>query len=342
MVTRRKALAYLGAAGAYAVAAQKGFADHVAVQTGAGWEKYPGNPVMDSKYGTLFDMSVIHEDNKLRMWLSWWDKNSIALSESKDGIHWSAPEEVLSPNPASGWEDFINRPSVVHREDGYHMWYTGQVRFKTLSAEGRQDGRSAIGYAKSHDGKTWVRQSKTPVLVPKVQWEGVAVMNPDVHWDKKNKQWRMWYCGGAQYEPNAVGHATSTDGFHWTRDELNPVLRPDPAYEWEQQRVSGAQIIPQDGWFYALYIGYRDIDHAQIGLARSKDGRQNWKRCPGNPIIRPSGDGFDADACYKPFAVYMDGRWLLWYNGRNSHHGWHERLGLATNRRRDLGFGLPR
>jgi predicted GH43/DUF377 family glycosyl hydrolase len=113
-------------------------------------------------------------------------------------------------------------------------------------------------------------------------------------------------------------------------------MRPDPSHAWEQQRVAGIQVIPQDEWFYALYIGYRDIDHAQIGLARSKDGRRDWQRCPQNPIIRATGNGFDSDACYKPYAVYAEGKWMLWYNGRNEHL---EQIGLATNQRRDLGFG---
>lgn len=336
MVTRRDALSLFGAAGLCAMAARRGFgADGTVEQATAGWHKFPENPVLGRQYGTCFDIAVIHEDAKFRMWLSWRPKKSIALSESADGIHWSAPEIVLGPNLGSGWEDDINRPSVVHREDGYHMWYTGQTSSKALTAEGHEDGHSAIGYATSQDGKTWVRQSKTPVIAPALAWEGVALMCPDVHWDKKGKRWRMWYSGGAQYEPNAIGHAVSKDGLHWEKDELNPVLRPDPTLAWEQQRVAGVQVIPQGEWFYALYIGYRDIDHAQIGLARSKDGRRDWQRCPQNPIIRASGNGFDADACYKPYAVYAEGKWMLWYNGRNEHL---EQIGLATNQRRDLGF----
>jgi predicted GH43/DUF377 family glycosyl hydrolase len=51
------------------------------------------------------------------------------------------------------------------------------------------------------------------------------------------------------------------------------------------------------------------------GLARSRDGIANWVRHAGNPIVRPTA-GWDADACYKPYAVYANGRWMLWYNGR--------------------------
>ena len=269
------------------------------------------------------------------MWLSWRPKKSVAISESSDGIHWSAPRIVVPPNPSSGWEDDINRPSVVKRGDGYHMWYTGQTWSKAPSAEGREDGHSAIGYATSSNGVDWVRQSSKPVLTAKAPWEDVALMCPHVLWDAKGGQWRMWYSGGAQYEPNAVGHATSKDGLHWVKDAANPVFRPDPHYEWEKQRVAGIQVLREGEWFYAFYIGYRDIDHAQIGLARSRDGLHHWERCPSNPILRATGSGFDADACYKPYAVYSGGKWMLWYNGRNAHL---EQIGLATKNRASLGF----
>jgi hypothetical protein len=57
----------------------------------------------------------------------------------------------------------------------------------------------------------------------------------------------------------------------------------------------------------------------------------------GNPIIVPTVDGWDADACYKPFVVFdkKQNKWLLWYNGR---HGQFEQVGLATKTGLDLGF----
>ena len=37
----------------------------------AGWRKYDRNPVMGGKYGTCFDISVLQDGGKYRMWLSW-------------------------------------------------------------------------------------------------------------------------------------------------------------------------------------------------------------------------------------------------------------------------------
>ena len=47
--------------------------------TTAGWKKFDGNPVMGGKYGTCFDIAVLQEDAKYRMWLSWRPKKSVAI-----------------------------------------------------------------------------------------------------------------------------------------------------------------------------------------------------------------------------------------------------------------------
>ena len=177
--------------------------------------KSDANPVLGGNLGTCFDIAVLKDGENYRMYFSWRPRASVALVESKDGVHWSEPLIVLGPNKESDWEGDINRPVVVKRTDGYHMWYTGQAR-----------GHSWIGYATSADGKIWKRMSDKPVLSPDKPWEKVAVMCPHVIWDEQAKIFRMWYSGGEQYEPNAIGYATSPDGLHWTKHVSNPVFGP--------------------------------------------------------------------------------------------------------------------
>ena len=296
-----------------------------APETSAGWKKFEGNPVIGGQYGTCFDISVLREGGAYRMWLSWRPKKSLALVESKDGVHWSEPPQiVLGPRQETGWEDDLNRPVVLKREDGYHLWYTGQAK-----------GHSWIGYATSPDGLAWKRMSEKPVLSPEKPWEKVAVMCPHVLWDAGSQQFRMWYSGGEQNEPNAIGYATSPDGLTWTKHEANPVFAPDPDSAWEKHKVTACQVEKRDGWHLMFYIGFRDEAHAQIGVARSRDGLTNWQRHPGNPIVRPGENRWDHDACYKPYAIFDGAKWLLWYNGR---HGGLEQIGVVLHEGEDLGF----
>jgi beta-1,2-mannobiose phosphorylase / 1,2-beta-oligomannan phosphorylase len=298
-----------------------------APKTAGGWVKYTNNPVLGGDLGTCFDVSVLKEGDLFRMWISWRPRQSIALVESKDGIHWSEPPRiVLGPRRETGWEGDVNRPVVIKRDDGYHMWYTGQSR-----------GRSRIGYATSPDGVVWKRMSETPVLSPDQPWEKVAVMCPDVLWDAGAKTFRMWYSGGEQYEPDAIGYATGSDGIIWTKHADSRVFKSDPSAAWEKYKVTACQVVQDDGWYLMFYIGFRDVDHAQIGLARSKDGISNWERNPANPIVHTDPDAWDHDACYKPYAIYDGQNWLLWYNGR---HGSLEQIGVALHKGHDLGF-LP-
>jgi predicted GH43/DUF377 family glycosyl hydrolase len=291
--------------------------------TGAGWVKYDHNPVLGGKLGTCFDVAVLRDGDKYRMWFSWRPKKSIALTESDDGLRWSDPQIVLGPR-ASGWEDDINRPAVLKRPDAYHLWYTGQAK-----------GRSWIGHATSPDGKAWKRAGEKPVLPPEAKWEKSALMCPDVMWDEDKQLYRMWYSGGEQYEPDAIGYATSRDGDTWTKFAENPIFAADRKSTWEQHKVTACQVIRRGAWYYMFYIGFRDVDHARIGLARSRDGVSQWQRHPGNPIISPTPGAWDHDAVYKPSAIFDGKRWILWYNGRR---GGEEQIGVAMHEGEDLGF----
>jgi sucrose-6-phosphate hydrolase SacC (GH32 family) len=297
-------------------------------ESGSGWVKYDNNPVLGGKFGTIFDISVLKVPNGYLMYCSWRPKKSIAISESKDGFRWSDPVVILSPDSTTGWEGDLNRPVVVKRADGYHMWYTGQV------STGGRDGISKIGYATSKDGRHWKRMSKKPVLSPEMPWEKTAVMCPDVLWDNTAKVYKMWYSGGEQYEPDAIGYATSKDGINWRKYGANPVFANDPTHLWEKAKVTACQVIKDEKGYYMFYIGFRDVDYAQIGIARSKDGITNWVRNPSNPIIKPGPD-WDASAVYKPFAIYDGKQWLLWYNGR---HDGVEQIGVAIHQGKSLGF----
>lgn len=296
--------------------------------TNAGFEKYENNPVHGGDLGTCFDLSMLYEDGIFKMYFSWRDKKSIALSTSTDGIHFSYPEILIAPRPTKeGWEDRISRPSVIHNEDGYHMWYTGQ----------RNDtprlGTSQIFHAFSTDGVHFERTSDRPVLLPEVEWENTSIMNPSVLYEEDTHTYRMWFSAGAQYEPKAIGYAESKDGLNWTKCADNPIFQANPENSWEQHKTAGCQVIQYDGKYVMFYIGYFDEDYAQIGMAVSDDGIHDWKRYEGNPIVAPDMDAWDGEACYKPFAMQHNGNWYLWYNGRK---GIKEQIGLVIKKGTEL------
>lgn len=295
-----------------------------------GWVKRSEGPVLGGELGTCFDVSMLREDGVFRMYFSWRPQKNIAVVESPDGIHWSEPQVCIEPRPTpQGWENMLNRPSVVRRGTLYHMWYTGQRQ------DGNRMGTSHIFHAISEDGIHFTRTSDTPVIAPDVEWENTSTMNPSVIWEEETQLFKMWYCAGSQYEPRAIGYAESPDGIYWTKCPHNPVFEADPANSWEQHKTAGCQVIRREADYLMFYIGYFDEDYAQIGMAKSPDGQNGWVRFPENPIIAPDAEGWDGDACYKPFAMLTEQGWMLWYNGRLKRF---EQIGLALHEDPDLHF----
>ena len=290
-------------------------------QSGTGWTKYAQNPVLGGEYGTVFDMHVLRNINgSYNMWFSWRPERAIAITQSDDGLSWTPPAVVLPSG--SAWEDDINRPCLLHLQGMYHMWFTGQSQGKT----------SSIGYATSHDGYTWKRMAD-PVLVPTQAWEGPAVMNPMVLYDANAKVYRMWYSAGEQYEPISIGFASSKDGINWNRFSEPVFTASKEAGKWDEARVSVGQVVYASGWYYLFYMGYSNVDHSAIGIARSKNGTKDWQKHPLNPIVEPTKGTWDQDAVYKPAALFDGVEWKLWYNGRSEHV---EQIGVATYAGHDL------
>lgn len=297
-----------------------------------GWKKYENNPVFgNEKIGTCFDVLVYPEKKNganagYKMYFSWRPKKSLAVTTSADGITWAEPRIILEPNPASGWEDDLNRNAVVEKDGRLHMWYTGQAH-----------GNSWIGYATAADDSRWVRIGNEPVLVSQQPWEGMSVMCPSVLWNEEQKVFQMWYSAGETYEPNVICYATSPDGVNWRKHRANPIFTRDPKNIHEQERVGACQVMRYKGGYLMFYIGYEDIDTARICGAWSPDGISRWKRFAANPLVSPEPDKWDGDACYKPSVVYDEPnkRWLMWYNGRNKAP---EYIGLVIHEGEDLGI----
>lgn len=284
------------------------------------WVKYKLNPVLGHDRNTIvFDPFVMIERNNLyRMYVSWRKPGKIALSLSTDGIKWSNLRTVLEKGNSSSWESIVNRASVLYKDGMYYMWYTGQSKRE-----------SKIGFAISKDGLSFKKLDK-PVLLPEYNYEKKSVMNPHVIFDKKEKIYKMWYSAGETYEPDVIGYATSEDGINWIKYKDNPIFIPNKnKSSLDSFKIGGCDVHKiSDHLYLMFYIGYSDINTARIFVAESKDGITNWKRSS-TPIIEPTKNEFDSNACYKPSAIYdkKNNKWLLWYNGRRKEK---EFIGLAT------------
>jgi hypothetical protein len=90
----------------------------------------------------------------------------------------------------------------------------------------------------------------------------------------------------------AIGHATSTDGFTWTKDSgNNPVLSAPGGSVWDGTGVGTPTVWKEGATWYMLYRGYGTFDaNSRAGLATSTDGL-TWTRAAVNNCTGETGNG---------------------------------------------------
>jgi predicted GH43/DUF377 family glycosyl hydrolase len=170
------------------------------------------------------------------------------------------------------WDQYLSRPSVVHVDSQFMMWYAG---------DSQSDGRGIenIGLAISQDGTTWTKYVYNPVLTvgSSGTWDSDSVNDPWVIWD--GTQYQMWYTGWSGNGQRAqIGYATSPDGTHWVKFGGNPVL-PD------EQWVSRPTVITGSGQLVMYYAGRTsDTGASTVLIATSRDGI-SWSKGSSRPTI---------------------------------------------------------
>lgn len=94
----------------------------------------------------------------------------------------------------------------------------------------------------------------------------------------------------------------------------NPVLKPNPANDWENLVVCNPGAWYEDGKFYLLYrAAGNDKEHIiRMGLAISEDGI-NFERQSDKPVFEPSIDGPDMGGVEDPRIVKFDDDFYITY-----------------------------
>ena len=185
------------------------FQNHVGLavkQREGTWRRVSRAPILertDEEFLSIGSVSVLREPDVWRMWYTcfrqWGQAPGdpkhvyvIKYAESTDGVTWRRPNIVCIDARTPG-EYSIGRPSVLHQDGVYHMWfsYRGEAY--------------RIGYAWSPDGREWCRCDDVAGLGPGVeQWEREAVCYGHVF------RWRgalyMLYCGN-RYGRDGLGLA---------------------------------------------------------------------------------------------------------------------------------------
>jgi predicted GH43/DUF377 family glycosyl hydrolase/DNA-binding MarR family transcriptional regulator len=264
--------------------------------------------------------TVIFTKEQYHMWYTIDDGSmtSIGYATSIDGITWDKyPHPVLINTEE--WEKIgVSDPSVIYKDNEFHMWYTGDDETTT-----------AIGYATSPDGIYWNKNDLNPVLeVHGSTINGIGVSQPSVLYDDPN--YHMWYSDfdGLIYR---ICYARSSNGIFWIRHEnlvLNPVFDAEDSKDWDNHNVSDPSVI-YDGSTFHMWYGGNYGKNNRIGYATSYNGI-NWTRYPKNPVLDVGPHGcWDDDHLTGHMVIQKDSTYHMWYSG---HHGSNIRIGYATSK----------
>ncbi|MBK6469443.1 MAG: hypothetical protein IPF94_01590 [Betaproteobacteria bacterium] len=210
--------------------------------------------------------------------------------------------------------------NVVRVGDLVHGYTCGWSRRVSVSVE------TAIGLAISQDGgATFQRTGDGPVLAASLH-EPCLVGDGFVR--LIGNMFHMWYIFGTgwkRYAPDAppdrtykIGHAVSSDGRAWTKEEARQIivdrLGPD-----ESQALP--TVIEIDGRHHMFFCYRQSFDFRsnaargyRIGHAWSDD-LHNWNRDDDDPRLRISPGQWDSDMQCYPHAFECDGQVYLLYNG---------------------------
>ncbi|MBI4242868.1 MAG: hypothetical protein HY606_02155 [Planctomycetes bacterium] len=169
--------------------------------------------------------------------------------ESDDGITWvkDTNTPIFTYDKANVWEKLfvkspegnsvdlyktlqggIVEPSVLFnsKTGEYFLWYSvNGIDINPHTGERALLWRT--GFAKSKDGKTWVRNGP-PVFIggSSGAWDQ-TVSGSSVIIDPITGGYHLFYHGGS---PGIgwIGHAYSTDGLNWTKNPNNPLFKSQP------------------------------------------------------------------------------------------------------------------
>ena len=219
-------------------------------------------------------------------------------------------------------------PMNILRHEGAVYGYTcGWNRRVSVSVD------TAIGLAISHDdGETFNRIGNGPVMAASLHEPClvgdafVKVIGGIFHmWYIFGTGWRKYEIDSPPDRTYKIGHAISTDGINWEKEEAQQIITDNLGPDESQALPTVVEI---DGRYHMLFCYRQSFDFREnnkrgyrIGHAYSDD-LKNWKRDDENLTLHSSENEWDSEMQCYPHVFKSNGKIYLLYTGNNfGRHG---------------------
>jgi len=179
---------------------------------------------------------------------------------------------------------FAKDPSIIRFGGRYLLYYSVAAWAKELAPPGAPRGW-AIGIAESRDLVNW---KKIGEILPEQECEKNGIVNGRIILlDGKLHLFYNTYGNGAK---DALCHAWSDDGIHFTRNPTNPIW--SPTGDWNNGRAIDVDVV-EWGDKLIMYYATRDpagkiqMLHAIAAPRKSQFNRADWKSLSDGPVLNP-------------------------------------------------------
>jgi sucrose-6-phosphate hydrolase SacC (GH32 family) len=217
---------------------------------------------------------------------------------------------------------FAKDPDVVRWNGKYMMYYT-----IAPYNDGRAKDGFGIAIAESEDLITWHKKAD---FERDQTYEEKGACAPCVVTLKGRVH--LFYQTYGNWRNDAICHAWSDDGIHFTKNPDNPVFRP--AGEWNCGRAIDADAI-EDGDRVLLYVATRDPEMQIQKLAvasaplDSKFGKNDWTQLGTDSILEPELN-WETKCIEAPAVFKRDAYFYMFYAGGYNNDP--QQIGVAVSK----------
>lgn len=265
-------------------------------------------------------------DTVQHRWTSVADRYTIDMvpsSDKKNSVELDLSDRIMMYSDTTRLgRPYAKDPYVVKFKGRYLMYYS-------IPTDREHPNGWGIGIAESKDKKHWMRIGEVE-RDPNATYERKGYCAPCAQVvDGKLHLFYQTYGNGRK---DAICHAVSEDGLHFTRDASNPIFRPTG--DWNCGRAIDAEVKKFKGkWF--LYFATRDknmnkqIQGVAVAPGKTDFSRDQWKLAVDAPILVPELP-WEEKCIEGGSVVEHKGKLYFFYGG--AYNNYPQQIGVAVSK----------
>ncbi len=213
-------------------------------------------------------------------------------------------------------------PVVVNFKGRYLMYFS----IRRFPERDKPMSGWAIGIAESRNLTDW---KKIGELLPQAEYEQKGLCAPGAL--LKDGKVHLFYQTYGNGPRDAICHAVSEDGIHFTRNPTNPVFRPTG--KWNNGRAIDAEVYFYKGKYF-LYFATRDpagkiqMQGVATAPADTDFNREHWTQATDHSILKPELP-WEGECVEGASIISRNGQLYMFYAG--AYNNWPQQIGLATS-----------